>query len=106
MFPDHEVQISDVVYSDHCPVLVLLDPPKRELLACRAELEYMFADASAKWRQHAKAHWLRDGHRNTKFFHAKASSRAKQNRILRMKNGDRSWCSTTDEMRGLVASYF
>jgi hypothetical protein len=38
------------------------------------------------WRQRAKKHWYKDGDKNTKFFHASATTRKKVNRILSLED--------------------
>ena len=53
-----------------------------EIRNLRRELNELLEDEELYWGQRAKAHWLKEGDRNTKFFHAHASERHKQNTIL------------------------
>lgn len=39
-----------------------------------------------KWKQRAKKEWYKGGDKNTKFFHARATQRRKNNKILMIKN--------------------
>jgi hypothetical protein len=50
--------------------------------------------------------WLHEGDRNTKYFHRKASSRHKTNRIQKLKRGDGTWTSDTREMEGMARDFF
>ena len=47
----------------------------------RCEVEKLEEMVHIKWRQRAHVWWMRDGDKNTKFLHAYASNRKKQNRI-------------------------
>ena len=53
-----------------------------EINRLRRELNDLLDDEEMCWGQRAKAHWLKKGERNTKFFHAQASKRRKQNTIV------------------------
>ena len=58
------------------------------------------------WHQHSKVHWFREGDRNTKFFHARASDRRKKNTILGLWNNDGKWCEDKDSIAATAVSYF
>lgn len=58
------------------------------------------------WRQRAKQFWLRDGDKNTRFFHRYASVRKAHNKIKRLKDENGEWRETEEEMQGLITEYF
>ncbi|KAJ6837486.1 uncharacterized protein M6B38_121075 [Iris pallida] len=59
-----------------------------------AEINDLFSIEEAYWSQRAKCQWIRDGDRNTKYFHAKATMRKRRNEIRSLNLPDGSW--TTD----------
>lgn len=50
------------------------------------------------WKQRSRVDWLKEGGKNTKFFHLKASSR-KKNRIKGILNHDYVWIEDREEMK-------
>lgn len=56
----------------------------------RKDLDELLDREEAMWKQRAKTQWLKEGDRNTQFFHAQAFKRAKRNEIrgLRDHSGD------------------
>nr|XP_023912601.1 uncharacterized protein LOC112024185 [Quercus suber] len=58
------------------------------------------------WRQRSKVHWYREGDRNTKFFHARASERRKKNSISGLWNEDGIWCDSKESITATALSYF
>ncbi|GAU21788.1 hypothetical protein TSUD_329120, partial [Trifolium subterraneum] len=58
------------------------------------------------WRQRSQAMWLKDGDRNTKFFHNKASQRSKVNNIKKIKDEDGVWWHGEEHIERVFINYF
>lgn len=58
------------------------------------------------WRQRAKQYWLKDGDRNTRFFHKFAYVRKKHNRIKKLKDVNGEWQDTEDGIQNTIVKYF
>jgi exonuclease III len=58
------------------------------------------------WLQRSRIAWLKEGDRNTKFFHRKAVWRARKNRIMALKDHDGVVQDTPSEMERMATSYF
>lgn len=58
------------------------------------------------WRQRSRALWLKDGNKNTKFFHGKASQRNKVNQIKKIKDGSGVWWRGDDNVETVLLYYF
>ena len=69
-----------------------------EIRALWRELNELLDDEELFWGQRAKAHWLKEGDRNTKYFHAQASDRRKQNTILGIWDEYGRWCGEKESI--------
>jgi hypothetical protein len=58
------------------------------------------------WRQRSRAVWLRDVDRNTKFFHNKASQRAKTNNIKKIKDEEGVWWRGDEHIERVLINYY
>lgn len=58
------------------------------------------------WLQRSRINWLKEGDRNTRFFHSKAVWRAKKNQIKSLRDADGTVYSMTTEMERLASNYF
>ena len=58
------------------------------------------------WKQKSRAIWLREGDRNTKFFHAKTKQRRARNRITKLMDSFENWVETEEGIEGLATTYF
>ncbi|XP_024178720.1 uncharacterized protein LOC112184715 [Rosa chinensis] len=58
------------------------------------------------WRQRSRIQWLRDGDRNTSFFHRRASNRRCRNRVKGLRNGQGQWTSQPIEVSDILINYY
>ncbi|XP_073138031.1 uncharacterized protein [Henckelia pumila] len=58
------------------------------------------------WKQRSRVSWLAHGDRNSKYFHACASSRRVQHLINGLVSSHGDWCSDKSSMADIVVSYF
>lgn len=58
------------------------------------------------WLQRSRISWLKEGDRNTRFFHSKAVWRAKKNRITSLRDADGTVHRSAKEMEKLATDYF
>ena len=77
-----------------------------EINSLRREINNLLDDEELYWGQRSKAHWLREGDKNTKFFHAQASEKRKQNTISGLWNNNGVWCDENESLVQVATSYF
>lgn len=58
------------------------------------------------WRQRSRVLWLRDGDRNSAFFHRRASNRRSQNKIKGLTDSEGVWHTQPAKIRSLLLDYF
>ena len=58
------------------------------------------------WRQRSKQLWLQAGNTNSKFFHASASARRRQNTVCQLKNSQGDWVNWNTGLDRLNIDYF
>ncbi|PWA83198.1 hypothetical protein CTI12_AA170930 [Artemisia annua] len=72
----------------------------------RDQIKELLTREELMWKQRSRVQWLREGDKNTRFFHTRASNRQRRNSILRLKGPDGRWVEEHDEVCNLVSSYF
>ncbi len=58
------------------------------------------------WKQRAQVAWLKEGDRNTKFFHSKATQRQKKNSLMGLMDKEGHWHQDPDKMEEIAVEYF
>ncbi|KAK8328369.1 hypothetical protein V6Z11_A11G246800 [Gossypium hirsutum] len=58
----------------------------KTLKGTRKRLDFLYAREESYWAQRSQSKWLREGDRNTRYFHAKATGRLKKNIIEKLKD--------------------
>jgi hypothetical protein len=58
------------------------------------------------WLQRSRVKWLREGDKNTSFFHRKASNRARKNKIKKLKLEDGTFTENNEDMKGVAIDFF
>ncbi|XP_071918889.1 uncharacterized protein [Coffea arabica] len=77
-----------------------------KLLGLKRKLATAYKKEELFWSQKARLKWLKEGDKNTGYFHATMAGRRKANRIrvLRRRNGD--WYGSEEEAREEILDYF
>ena len=70
------------------------------------QIEDLLMDDEIYWRQRSRVEWLREGDKNTKFFHSKASSKKKKNIIWGVMNRQNKWVVDEEEVEKQFCEYF
>lgn len=84
----------------------LTDQVKEEIARLRLELEHLYMKDALFCRQRCKNKWARERDRNTRFFHAKASKRRRNNSITGLQNSAGVWKEKVEEVEGIILEYF
>lgn len=71
----------------------------------RREVERLEVEEDLRWRQRAKE-WLKNGDRNTKYFHACATQRQRKNQITSIQDESGRVWETQDSIGGAFVHYF
>ncbi|XP_062014380.1 uncharacterized protein LOC133730889 [Rosa rugosa] len=58
------------------------------------------------WRQRSQTLWLRDGDRNSAFFHRSSNNRKSRNTIKGLRDEDGEWQAAPTEIQHLLMNYF
>jgi hypothetical protein len=58
------------------------------------------------WLQRSRVAWLKEGDRNTKYFHRQASIRNQKNKIRRLRRLDGSFTHDKEEMGSMATSFY
>jgi len=92
--------------------LLFLEPlPRTDVVVAEegrleSELGKLVEDEEVLARSKSRALWLQAGDRNTKFFHARTTSRRKKNEIKGLENKDGVWCTEKAELTRIISDFY
>ncbi|PPR85316.1 hypothetical protein GOBAR_AA35375 [Gossypium barbadense] len=69
-------------------------------------LDFLYAREESYWAQRSRSKWFREGDRNTRYFHAKATGRLKKNLIEKIKDMDGNWVASSKDISQVAKNYF
>lgn len=90
----------------HLAMLMEQNADSREIRQASDRMNELLYREEMLWLQRSRISWLKEGDRNTKFFHSKAVWRAKKNRISRLRASDGTIHNTATTIEKLATDYF
>uniref|UniRef100_A0A2N9FH09 Reverse transcriptase domain-containing protein n=1 Tax=Fagus sylvatica TaxID=28930 RepID=A0A2N9FH09_FAGSY len=72
----------------------------------KSEINFLLEKEERMWRQRSRTSWLKDGDRNTRYFHGQASQRRRRNRIMGFQNNEGVWMEENEEMVSILVGYY
>lgn len=79
---------------------------RAEIGKLTVKLETLYQDQAMYWRQRGKAAWMKDGDKNTAYFHARATTRNQVNKIKGLRDAMGNWVDRKNQMEAVVGDYF
>ena len=79
---------------------------KGRLSTLKKQLTEAYRKEEAYWGQKARVQWLKEGDRNTRYFHSEVEGRRKKNSISALQRDDGTWCESEEEVEGEINEYF
>nr|XP_027122295.1 uncharacterized protein LOC113739247 [Coffea arabica] len=79
---------------------------KDKIADLKNQLKVAYSEEEQYWAQKARIDWLREGNKNTKFFHPCVKGRRRKNRMLNIQREDGTWTKNEEELGKEVADYY
>ncbi|XP_071909589.1 uncharacterized protein [Coffea arabica] len=70
------------------------------------ELNRAYKDEELFWSQKARSRWLKEGDRNTAFFHISVMAKRKRNRISAIQKANGNWCTSEEEIEKELCDHY
>ncbi|EPS68419.1 hypothetical protein M569_06350 [Genlisea aurea] len=81
------------------------DDTRHQIQNLKAELSELRKLDELWWKQRSKAHWLKEGDRNNKFFHSVASTQRQRNKIVKLKARN-TWLENPSDIQHEFISFY
>jgi hypothetical protein len=70
------------------------------------ELTVILKQEEAMWFQKSRSKWIKDGDRNTRYYHLKTVNRRRKNKILMLRDGNGVWIEDVELIKNMVNNYY
>jgi hypothetical protein len=87
-------------------LLRLSNADQREIRRASDHMQELLYKEEMLWLQRSRIAWLKEGDRNTRFFHQKAVWRARRNKIKKLRDDAGNWNDVPSDMERMASSYF
>ena len=77
-----------------------------EVCQQRAEVNRLLDLEERMWKQRSCNPWLKEGDKNTRFFHEKASNRKQRNTIMGIMDESDTWHENEDKVVDIITGYY
>jgi hypothetical protein len=72
----------------------------------QGELNDILRKEELMWFQRSRAKWLKDGDRNTRYYHIKTVSRKRINNVIMLKNDNGQWIEDVTDLQNLATNFY
>ncbi|XP_072073777.1 uncharacterized protein [Arachis hypogaea] len=77
-----------------------------EIMELEQKLDRAYLNEELYWKDKSRIKWLKEGDKNTSFFHEKFKARSKKNKIWRLKAENGEWTTSNATIAGVAEEYF
>ena len=86
--------------------VVLQGGNSSRLIELKKEINSLMGKEERMWQQRSRTLHIKDGDRNTRYFHCRATQRRHKNLITGINNQSNIWCTKPEEVSGMFMNYF
>ncbi|XP_071905833.1 uncharacterized protein [Coffea arabica] len=77
-----------------------------QIAELKLKLSKAYKEEELYWSQKARCRWLKEGDKNTAYFHASVMATRKRNKITILQRDNGNWCSIDQEVKEEICSYY
>lgn len=77
-----------------------------EVRTIKNQIDNILLDEEIFWKQISRTDWLKEGDKNTRFFHSKALARRKKNRICGLEDEKGIWVEEAEKVEQVIGEHF